>query len=81
LARRFKISKFLAASGFGRTYLGEYTQREGNPICVVKELMPARRDQKFLQVARRLFNTEAEILAVLGKHPQIPELFAYFEED
>lgn len=81
MARRFKISKFIAASGFGRTYLAEYTQREGNPICVVKELVPARRDQKFLQVARRLFNTEAEILAVLGKHPQIPELFAYFEED
>lgn len=81
LGGRFKISKSLAAGGFGCTYLAEDTQREGNPICVVKQLMPARRDPKFLQVARRLFNTEAEILAVLGKHPQIPELFDYFEEN
>ncbi|MBK1988711.1 CHASE2 domain-containing protein, partial [Sphaerospermopsis aphanizomenoides BCCUSP55] len=81
LAGRFKISKSLASGGFGCTYLAEDTQRPGNPICVVKQLMPARRDPKFLQVARRLFNTEAEILAVLGKHPQIPELFAYFEEN
>ncbi|WP_413171060.1 CHASE2 domain-containing protein [Anabaena azotica] len=81
LAGRFKISKSLAAGGFGCTYLAEDTQRQGNPICVVKQLMPARRDPKFLQVARRLFNTEAEILAILGKHPQIPELFASFEEN
>jgi hypothetical protein len=33
---------------------------------VVKHLKPARRDEKFLQVARRLFHTEAEILEKLG---------------
>ncbi|NET71795.1 MAG: CHASE2 domain-containing protein [Sphaerospermopsis sp. SIO1G2] len=78
---RFKIYQSLAAGGFGCTYLATDTQKNGNPICVVKQLMPARTDTKFLQVARRLFNTEAEILALLGKHPQIPQLFAYFEED
>jgi hypothetical protein len=81
LAGGFKISKSLASGGFSCTYLAEDTKRKGNPICVVKELMPTRRDPKLLQVARRLFNTEAEILAVLGKHPQITELFTYFEED
>jgi serine/threonine protein kinase len=81
LAGGFKISKSLASGGFSCTYLAEDTKREGNPICVVKELMPARRDPKFLQVARRLFNTEAEILAVLGKDPQIRELFTFFEEN
>jgi serine/threonine protein kinase len=30
-------------------------------------------------LARRLFNTEAEILSKLGHHPQIPHLLAYFE--
>jgi CHASE2 domain-containing sensor protein/tRNA A-37 threonylcarbamoyl transferase component Bud32 len=78
---RYKISKTLASGGFGRTYLAEDTQRQGNPICVVKQLMPARRDTRFMEVARRLFNTEAEILDIVGKHPQIPELFASFEEN
>ncbi|MBG1268011.1 CHASE2 domain-containing protein [Nostoc sp. WHI] len=81
LSGRYKISKTLGAGGFGRTYLAQDTQRPGNPICVVKKLMPARQDTRFLQVARRLFNSEAEILESLGKHHQIPELLAYFEDD
>ncbi|MBN3963441.1 CHASE2 domain-containing serine/threonine-protein kinase [Nostoc sp. NMS8] len=81
LSGRYKISQTLGAGGFGRTYLAQDTQRPGNPICVVKKLMPARQDTRFLQVARRLFNSEAEILESLGKHHQIPELLAYFEDD
>jgi Protein kinase domain len=34
----------------------------------------------FVSLARRLFNTEAEILSKLGHHPQIPHLLAYFED-
>ena len=81
LSGRYKISQVLGAGGFGRTYLAQDTQRPGNPICVVKKLMPARQDTRFLQIARRLFNSEAEILQCLGKHHQIPELLAYFEDD
>nr|WP_230966101.1 CHASE2 domain-containing serine/threonine-protein kinase [Nostoc sp. NZL] len=81
LSGRYKISQTLGAGGFGRTYLAQDTQRPGNPICVVKKLMPARQDTRFLQVARRLFNSEAEILQSLGRHHQIPELLAYFEDD
>ncbi|MDP5339074.1 MAG: CHASE2 domain-containing serine/threonine-protein kinase, partial [Nodularia sp. (in: cyanobacteria)] len=81
LGGRYQISKILGSGGFGRTYIAQDTQRPGNPICVVKQLMPARRDTKFLEVARRLFNTEAEILEILGKHQQIPELLAYFEDN
>ncbi|MBD2184631.1 CHASE2 domain-containing protein [Planktothrix sp. FACHB-1375] len=77
---RYKIVKVLAQGGFGQTYLAEDIKRPGKPICVVKRLMPARRDDKFLKVAKRLFETEAKILEVLGQHSQIPQLLAYFPE-
>jgi len=77
---RYKISKILAKGGFGQTYLAQDIKRPGDPTCVVKRLMPARLDPKFLQVARRLFETEAKILEVLGQHSQIPLLLAYLAE-
>lgn len=78
---RYKINRVLGSGGFGMTYLAQDKHRPGEPLCVVKHLKPARRDEKFLQVARRLFKTEAEILEKLGKHPQIPQLLAYFEQN
>ncbi len=80
LSNRYKVTRVLAQGGFGCTYLAKDMQRPGLPTCVVKQLMPARRDPRFLQVARRLFDSEAEILEVLGQHNQIPELYAFFEE-
>ncbi len=81
LNQRYKVTKALGGGGFSRTYLAEDTQRPGNPLCVVKHLRPAYQDSQFLEVARRLFQTEAEILEVLGKHDQIPQLLANFEVD
>ncbi len=81
LSGRYKIQKVLGSGGFSRTYLAQDTQRPGNPLCVVKHLRPGRTDEHFMQVARRLFNTEAEILEKLGRHDQIPLLLAYVEEN
>ncbi|MEQ8753748.1 MAG: serine/threonine protein kinase [Coleofasciculus sp. G1-WW12-02] len=78
---RYQVNQVLGAGGFGRTYLAQDTRRPGSPICVVKHLQPANRDPNFLETARRLFNSEAETLEVLGNHDQIPRLLAYFEED
>ena len=81
LRGRYQILEILGCGGFARTYLAADTQRPNHPQCVIKHLMPARADEKFLQVARRLFHTEAEILEVLGRHDRIPHLLAYFEEN
>ncbi|MEC4880566.1 MAG: CHASE2 domain-containing serine/threonine-protein kinase [Scytonema sp. PMC 1070.18] len=81
LNNRYQISELLGCGGFSYTYLAEDTHRPGHPLCVVKHLQPARNDEVFLDVARRLFKTEAEILELLGKHDRIPELMAYFEEN
>ncbi|MEH2313810.1 MAG: CHASE2 domain-containing serine/threonine-protein kinase [Nostoc sp.] len=81
LAQRYKIVKVLGSGGFSETYIAIDTQRPGNPRCVVKQLKPASTKPEALQLARRLFNSEAQTLEKLGTHSQIPQLLAYFEED
>ncbi|MBE9052342.1 CHASE2 domain-containing protein [Nostocales cyanobacterium LEGE 11386] len=81
LAGRYKIVKVLGCGGFSETYIAEDIQRPGNPRCVVKQLKPANTQSKGLELARRLFNSEAQTLEKLGKHHQIPQLLAYFEQD
>ncbi|PZV17813.1 MAG: serine/threonine protein kinase [Pseudanabaena sp.] len=78
---RYKLIKQIGAGGFGHTFIARDMRRPGSPACVVKQLKPASDDPSFIREARRLFNTEAETLEKLGRHDQIPQLLAYFEED
>lgn len=78
---RYRVLHSLGVGGFGQTYVAEDTRRPGNPPCVVKVLQPASSDPEFLEVARRLFRSEAETLERLGHHDQIPRLLAFFEQD
>jgi CHASE2 domain-containing sensor protein/thiamine kinase-like enzyme len=81
LGGRYQIIKVLGAGGFSETYIAEDIQRPGNPRCVVKQLKPANTQPRSLEMARRLFASEAQTLEKLGTHPQIPQLLAYFEEN
>ena len=81
LSGRYQIITQLGQGGFGRTFLAQDLYLPGQPKCVVKQLQPSATDPDTLEVARRLFDTEAQILHQLGTHPQIPQLFAYFEEN
>ncbi len=69
--------------GFGKTYLAEDIDRR-NAKCVVKQFAPEpgmKSNPGALQKATELFNQEAERLLQLEEHPQIPTLYAYFEEN
>lgn len=81
LSGRYRVIRQLGAGGFGTTFLAADQQLPGHPWCVVKQLKPKTTDSAMLQTARRLFNTEAEVLYKLGNHEQIPRLFAHFEEN
>ncbi|NDJ18941.1 ABC transporter substrate-binding protein [Myxacorys almedinensis A] len=78
---RYQIVRVLGAGGFGHTYIAQDTKRPGKPICVLKHLSFATPDPAILKQARRMFVAEAETLEKLGRHDQIPQLLAYFEED
>ena len=83
LDHRYEITAVLAKGGFGQTYLARDTRRPGHPVCVVKQLIATIANSKpeTLSVIHRLFNSEAEVLERLGKHDQIPQLLAHFDED
>ncbi len=81
LGKRYRIIEFIGSGAFATTYLAVDTRRPGNPTCVVKQLLPTPKMGKSLKTAQRRFSREAKILEKLGKHPNIPQLFAYFEEN
>jgi eukaryotic-like serine/threonine-protein kinase len=81
LAGRYQVLQVLGAGGFGQTYITEDLHLPGQPKCVLKHLKPASTSPAVLEIARKLFQKEAETLQQLGSHEQIPRLLAFFEEN
>jgi serine/threonine protein kinase len=80
LAGRYRVLQVLGAGGFGQTYITEDLHLPGQPKCVLKHLKPASTSPDVLEIARKLFQKEAETLQKLGSYEQIPRLLAFFEE-
>lgn len=81
LAGRYQIVRRLGGGGFGQTFLAHDRHLPGQPICVVKQFHPKATDPGTLEIAKRLFNREAETLYRLGDYDRIPRLLAHFEQD
>ncbi len=75
---RYYVVKQLGRGGVGVTFLAQ-DQQCFDSQCVVKQLKPKSANAKTLEIARRLFNREAEIMNRLGHCDRIPRLLAYFE--
>jgi len=76
---RYRALKIIGRGGFGRTFLAIDEAKPSHPQCVIKQFLPV--ENEFVHEARRLFKQEAVRLDDLGKHSQIPELFAYTEQE
>ncbi|MGH1392922.1 MAG: SUMF1/EgtB/PvdO family nonheme iron enzyme [Trichormus sp.] len=77
LAGRYEIIKLLGGGGFAVTYLARDNFQPSKPLCVVKQLRPNQTQSRVIE----FFEKEAAILERLGKHPQIPQLLAHFNQD
>lgn len=81
LGGRYQVLRRLGSGGFSRTFLVSDLHLPNHPRCVIKQLKVQDKDVGTLDMARRLFDTEARVLYQLGNHPQIPLLMAHFEEN
>ncbi|NBD18916.1 MAG: protein kinase [Cyanobacteria bacterium] len=80
LRERYRAIKPLSAGGFGKTFVAIDEDKPSRSYCVIKQFFPQAQDYFSLEKGSVLFEREAKQLDELGKHPQIPELLAYFTE-
>ena len=84
LKNQYQAIQPIGEGGFGRTFLALDANRL-NARCVIKQFFPSPEIQGNSQAmakATEFFEQEARQLLQLGEqHPQIPTLFAYFEQD
>ncbi len=81
LLERYWAKIILGQGGFGRTFLAVDEFKPSKPYCVIKQFLPQAQGTENVEKAAELFAQEAKRLELLGKNPQIPELYAYFTVD
>ncbi len=80
LKERYHAVQELGDGGMSRTFLAVDLDRFNIP-CIIKQFSPQSSKISWVQKAVELFNQEALRLQELGTHPQIPSLYAYFEQE
>ncbi len=80
LKERYRAVQELGDGGMSRTFLAVDLDRFNLP-CIIKQFSPQAHKISWVQKAIELFNQEALRLKELGTHPQIPSLYAYFEQE
>ena len=80
LGDRYRAMQPIGQGGFGRTFLAVDEYKPSQPQCVIKQFFPQITGAN-AEKAAELFRSEAARLDELGKHSQIPELLAHFEQD
>ncbi|MGK7945498.1 MAG: protein kinase [Microcystaceae cyanobacterium] len=82
LNNRYQILESIGRGGFGETFLAIDTHLPSSRKCVIKQLKPVVESPTIPDWLKERFQREAAILESLGhKHPQIPQLYAYFSEN
>lgn len=79
----YQAIKLLGQGGFGRTLLAVDVQKQaetGNSACVIKQFLPRSLNEATKAKALILFQQEAQRLAELGQHPQIPNFVDFFQD-
>jgi serine/threonine protein kinase len=77
----FRLISELGSGGFGQTFLADDGRFPNAPKCVVKQLKPQSEKAEVVQLAKRLFEQEVNMLYRLGEHRQIPSIITHFEQD
>ncbi|HEY9875205.1 MAG TPA: serine/threonine-protein kinase, partial [Candidatus Obscuribacterales bacterium] len=80
LGDRYRAVRFIGEGGFGKTFQAVDEHRLETP-CVIKQFLPQQQGSNAIAKATELFKQEAVRLRDLGKHPQIADLLAFFEQD
>jgi serine/threonine protein kinase len=81
LQGRYRATKLIGTGGFGRTFLAIDKSQPFNSTCVIKQFLPQISASEHLKTALKLFRSEGMRLSEIGKHPQLPQLFAFFEQE
>ncbi|PSB03060.1 serine/threonine-protein kinase [Merismopedia glauca] len=80
LNNRYLIIQQLGSGGFGDTFIAEDVQIPSRRKCVIKLLKAVTQNPQLSQLIQQRFQREAALLEDLGRHSQIPTLYAYFQE-
>jgi len=85
LKDRYRAIALLGQGAFGRTYLAVDDDQPSQPRCAIKQFFPQDASTPSGTPVKgggaERFRIFASRLNELGKHPQIPQLWASFEED